>query len=87
MVLLTIFGYSYSQTTPLKGKVTDQQNKPMQGVSIVVKGTALEDRSAQRKRLSRKNVTKTIPGTRVGVRTIFIFHFSPLNDLYARAEA
>src|SRR5258705_8529427 len=39
MVCLTIFGYSYSQTTPVKGKVTDQQNKPMQGVSIVVKGT------------------------------------------------
>ncbi|MBN9381130.1 MAG: SusC/RagA family TonB-linked outer membrane protein [Chitinophagaceae bacterium] len=39
MVFLAICGYSYSQTTPLKGKVTDQQNKPMQGVSVVVKGT------------------------------------------------
>jgi TonB-linked SusC/RagA family outer membrane protein len=41
MAFLAIFGYSYGQTISLKGKVTDQQSKPMQQVSVVVKGTRI----------------------------------------------
>jgi len=39
MVLLTITGSTYCQTVSLRGKVTDDKNLPIGGVSILVKGT------------------------------------------------
>src|SRR5271163_507975 len=49
--------------------------------SMVVNGTAPLDPFAHTKRFRRKNVQKTIPGTRTGVKAKFSFHFSPPNVL------
>lgn len=40
MVTVTIFTQAYGQTLNIKGIVTDDNKKPMNGVSIMIKGTA-----------------------------------------------
>src|SRR2546423_2013626 len=59
----------------LNGALMTNQIQMM--ANIVAKGTAPLDPFTQTKRLRKKKVLKTIPGTRAGVRAIFSFQFSP----------
>jgi len=68
----------------LKGTLITNQ-MPM-SASMVVIGTAPLDPLAHTKRLRRKKVMKTIPGTSIGVVAILSFQFSPPNVLYTLAE-
>jgi len=74
-------GWRKPTQLPAKDRGTDIRNQIPTMTSMVVKGTAPEDCLAQRKRLRRKKVLKTMPGTRTGVSTILNFQRSPLKDL------
>ena len=56
-------------------------NHSTSSANIVPKGTAPEDFSPQMKRLSTKNMAKTMPGNMKAVLSVFIFHEAPLNVL------
>lgn len=52
---------------PAKLSGTEMTNQIMTTISMVVKGTAPEAPRPQTKKLSRKKVTKTRPGSATGV--------------------
>src|ERR1017187_605761 len=60
-------GWRNPTQLPAKERGTEIRNQMPTMTSMVVKGTAPEDCLAQRKRLRRKKVLNTIPGTRRGV--------------------
>jgi hypothetical protein len=62
---------------PAKDRGMEMMNQMAMMTSMVVKGTAPEDCLAQRKRSRKKKPLKTMPGTRMGVRAMLSFHFSP----------
>ena len=62
---------------PATDSGTEMMNHIRTMMIIVVNGTAPEEPFAHRKRLRKKNMENTIPGTRNGVREMFNFHDSP----------
>ena len=74
----------YQEPAKLSGTLIKNQMAMM--ASMVVKGTAPLDPLAHTKRLRKKKIRNTVPGTNSGVSAMLSFHFSPPKPLYVRAE-
>jgi len=71
---------------PIKVSGTDIPNHMARIATSVRKGIAAEDPFTRRIRFIMKKSAKMIPGQKRAVSNTFVFHFSPLNVLYIRAD-